>query len=111
MSEVSMLSAQFRNLSKAVDRVNHAVIVFKAQYVNNEPRCEGEELLALEQGELEDAACFMNEFIDNVASLNNPDKQNAQNLPNAIAVQLQSTVIAEIPDFFMQIRGIKAAIV
>lgn len=110
MSEVSILSAQFRALSKAVDQVNHAVIVFKAQYVNIEQGDESEDLLELDPGELGQATDYMKGFIDKVASLENPDDKSAPNLPNAAAAQLQSTVIAEIPDFFEQLRKIRVVI-
>lgn len=110
MSEVSMLSAQFRALSKAVDQVNHAVIVFKAQYVNIEQGDGSEDLLELDPGELDHATDYMKDFIDKVASLENPDDKSAPNFPNAAAAQLQSTVIAEIPDFFEQLRTIRVVI-
>jgi hypothetical protein len=109
MSEVSILSAQFGELSKTVDQVNQAIIVLKTQMVNKE---QGEEskILEQEQGELENATAFMKAFLERLILLEHPDDHSAQLLPNAAVSQLNNTVIAETPDFFDQLRTIQVAI-
>ncbi|MGB4770393.1 MAG: hypothetical protein WBP58_02995 [Chitinophagaceae bacterium] len=110
MSEISILSAQFGELSKIVDEVNHAIILLKAQVVKSTQMQDDKVILELDEVELEQAIDFMKKFLQRLALLEHPDDHSEQLLPNEAVGQLNKTVIIEIPDFFGQLHVIQLAI-
>ena len=92
---------------KSVDQVNQSIIVLKAQMIHEGPSKESSVVAELGQEELKHAIDYMISFLERLALLEYADDHNAQLLPNEAVSQLSSTVIAETPDFFPQLRNIQ----
>lgn len=107
MSEVTFISAQFGELSEAVEHINRAIIALKKEFMIAQKRGEK---VQLAPDELDNARASLESFLELVMQLEKPDEHSPQLLPNNAVEELRKNVIENTPGFFEKIRGMLTSI-